>query len=61
MSSVECRRIKPPNLLIPKSYPFSWGIQGQSGELLFILGQVSTGINRNVIGPGDIVSQAGGV
>jgi enamine deaminase RidA (YjgF/YER057c/UK114 family) len=29
----------------------------QSGELLFISGQVSTDIDRNVIGPGDMAAQ----
>lgn len=50
-------RVQPPDLLIPKSYPFSWGIRVQRGELLLISGQVSTDIDRNVIGPGDIIAQ----
>ncbi len=57
MSKIERSRIQPSNLLTPKSYPFSWGVRVQSGELLFIAGQVSTDINRNVIGPGDMAAQ----
>ena len=56
MSRIERVRIQPPGLLIP-SYPFSWGMRVQSGELLFISGQVSTDIDGNVVGPGDIASQ----
>ena len=54
MPSSKREKIQPPELLIPKSYPFSWGIRAKDGDLLFISGQVSTDINRNVIGPGDI-------
>jgi hypothetical protein len=42
MTRIQLKRIQPPDLLTPKSYPFSWGMRVQSGELLFISGQVST-------------------
>ena len=54
MTSSNRKRIQPPELLVPKSYPFSWGVQAKNGDLLFISGQVSTDIDRNVIGVGDI-------
>ena len=57
MHSSSHKGIQPPELLIPKSYLFSWGVQAQTGDLLFISGQVSTDINRNVIGIGDIGAQ----
>ena len=57
MTRIQRKRIQPPDLLTPKNYPFSWGMQVQSGELLFISGQVSTDIDRNVIGPGDMTAQ----
>ena len=57
MSSTNRVRIQPPDLLSPKGYPFSWGVRAQSGDLLFISGQVSTDIDRNVIGPGDMTAQ----
>jgi enamine deaminase RidA (YjgF/YER057c/UK114 family) len=57
MSEMERSRIQPPDLLTPKSYPFSWGMRVRSGELLFIAGQVSTDMDRNVIGPGDMAAQ----
>ena len=57
MTKIQRKRIQPPDLLTPKSYPFSWGMRVQSGELLFISGQVSTDIDRNVIGPGDMAAQ----
>lgn len=57
MSGIERSRIQPPDLLTPKSYPFSWGMRVRGGELLFIAGQVSTDIDRNVIGPGDMAAQ----
>jgi enamine deaminase RidA (YjgF/YER057c/UK114 family) len=56
MSKIERSRIQPPDLLTP-SYPFSWGMRVRSGELLFIAGQVSTDMDRNVIGPGDMAAQ----
>ena len=57
MTRIKRNRIQPPDLLTPKNYPFSWGIRVQSGELLFVSGQVSVDIDRNVIGPGDITAQ----
>ena len=57
MSNKKRVKIQPPELLTPESYPFSWGIRVSSGELLFISGQVSTDIDRNVIGPGDMTAQ----
>lgn len=57
MSEIERTRIQPSGLLDPKSYPFSWGLRVRGGELLFISGQVSTDLDRNVIGPGDMAAQ----
>jgi enamine deaminase RidA (YjgF/YER057c/UK114 family) len=57
MTGIQRQRIQPPDLLAPKSYPFSWGMRVQGGELLFISGQVSTDIDRNVIGLGDMAAQ----
>ena len=53
MTSIQRKRIQPPGLLTPKGYPFSWGIRVQNGELLFISGQVSVDIDRDIVGPGD--------
>ncbi len=57
MSEIERTRIQPSGLLAPKSYPFSLGLRVRGGELLFISGQVSTDLDRNVIGPGDMAAQ----
>lgn len=57
MATIKRKQIQPPALLTPKSYPFSWGMWVQSGDLLFISGQDSTDIDRNVIGPGNITIQ----
>jgi enamine deaminase RidA (YjgF/YER057c/UK114 family) len=58
MPKIERMRIQPPGLLAPKNYPFSWGIRVQiGGDLLFVSGQVSTDIDRNVVGPGDMAAK----
>ena len=57
MSNKKRVKIQPPELLTPESYPFSWGMRVPSGDLLFISGQVSTAIDRNVIGPGNMTAQ----
>ena len=57
MSDAHRVRIQPPDLLTPKSYPFSWGVRVRSGDLLFISGQVSIDLDRNVVGPGDMTAQ----
>ena len=57
MSNTQRVKIQPPDLLTPKGYPFSWGVRVPGGDLLYISGQVSTDIDRNVVGPGDITLQ----
>ena len=57
MADLQKTVIQPENVYVSTSYPFSQALRVQAGDMLFIAGQPSMGVDGQTIGPGDMVAQ----